>query len=92
MKKNATGAEKTGIRSIPAGIGNLGINKTNTPTSIITQGDTLIGNPLYWNMLLIPFAIDPLGRFGPLLQNFLFGHHLAPLLRFAPSRPNSTQM
>jgi hypothetical protein len=43
-------------------------------------------------MLLIPFAIDPLGRFGPLLQNFLFGHHPAPLLWFPPSKPNATQM
>ena len=43
-------------------------------------------------MLLIPFAIDPLGRFGPLLQNFLFGQQSAPQLRFPPSRPNATQM
>jgi hypothetical protein len=68
------------------------INKTDAPTSIITRGDTLIGNLLNRNMLLIPFAIDPLGRFGPLLQNFLFGHHPSPLLRFPPSRPNATQM
>ena len=43
-------------------------------------------------MLLIPFATDPLGRFGPLLHNFLFGHHPAPLLWFPPSRPNTTHM
>ncbi len=42
--------------------------------------------------LNIAFAIDPLGIFGPLLQNFLFGHHPAPLLRFPHSRPNTTQM
>ncbi len=68
------------------------INKTNASTSIITWDDTLIGDLLHRNMLLIPFAIDPLGRFGPLLQHFLFGHHPAPLLRFPPSRPNATQM
>ena len=67
-------------------------NKTEPSTSIITHGDTLIGDLLHRNMLLIPFAIDPLGRFGPLLQNFLFGHHPAPQLRFPPSRPNATQM
>ena len=66
-EKNATGVEKTGIRRIPAGMGNLGINKNDTPTSIITRGDTLIGDLLHRNMLLIPFAIDPLGRFGLLL-------------------------
>ena len=44
------------------------------------------------NMLQIPFAIDPLSRFRPLLQNFLVGNHPAPLLQFPPSRPNVTQM
>ncbi len=53
------------------------ISKTNPATSIVTRGDTLIGNLLDPNMLLIPFGIDPLGRFGPLLHNFLFGHHPA---------------
>jgi hypothetical protein len=68
------------------------INKTDTSTSIITRGNTLIGNLLHQNMLLIPFAIDPLGRSRPLLQNFLFSHHPAPQLWFPPSRPNATQM
>jgi hypothetical protein len=67
-------------------------NKTVTSTSTISRGDTLIGDLLHQNMLLIPCAIDPLGRFGPLLQNFLFGQHSAPQLRFPPSRPNATQM
>ena len=66
--------------------------KNDAATSTITRGDTLIGDLLHRNMLLIPFAIDPLGRFGPLLQNFLFGQHSAPQLRFPPSRPNATQM
>ncbi len=68
------------------------INKTNTSTSIITQGDTLIKDLLHQNMLLILFATDPLGRFGPLLQHFLFGSHPAPLLWFPPSKQNATQM
>jgi hypothetical protein len=67
-------------------------SKTNPSTSIITRGDTLIGDLLHRNMLLILFAMDPLGRFGPLLHNFLFGHHPAPQLWFPPSRPNATQM
>ena len=66
------------------------INKTYASTAIITRSDTLIGDLLHRNMLLIPFAIDPLGRFGPLL--LLFGHHSAPQLWFPPSRPNATQM
>ncbi len=67
-------------------------NKTNTSTLVTTKGDSLIGDLLHRNMLLIPFAIDPLGRFGPLLQNLLFGHHPAPLLQYPPSKPNATQM
>jgi hypothetical protein len=67
-------------------------NKMDPSTSIITHGDILIGDLLHRNMLLILFAIDPLGRFGPLLQNFLVGHHPAPQLRFPPSRPNASQM
>jgi hypothetical protein len=65
--------------------------KDPTP-SIDNHGDTLIGNLLNQNMLLIPFAIDPLGRFGPLLHNFLFGHHPAPLLSFPTSKPNAMEM
>ena len=45
-------------------------NKTEPSTSIITHGDTLIGDLLHQNMLLIPFAKVSLGRFSPLLQIF----------------------
>jgi hypothetical protein len=45
------------------------INKTNPTTSIVTCDDTLIGKLLDQIMLLILFAIDPLGRFGPLLHS-----------------------
>ena len=45
-------------------------NKTDPSTSIITHGDTLIGDLLHQNMLLIPFAKVSLGRFSPLLQIF----------------------
>ena len=39
---------------------------------ITTIGDTVIGNILDQNMILLPFAINPLGHFGPILQHFLF--------------------
>jgi hypothetical protein len=68
------------------------INKTDSSTSITTKGDSILGDLLQRNMLLIPFAIDPLGHFGPLLQNFLFGHHPAPILHFPASKPNGSQM
>jgi hypothetical protein len=58
----------------------------------LTATNSSIGNLLHWNMLPILYAIDPLGRFGPLLQNFLFSQHPAPQLPFPPSRPNATQI
>jgi hypothetical protein len=69
-------------------------NKTEPSTSIITHGDTLIGDLLHQNMLLIPFVKVSLGRFSPLLQIFssVTTQHPAPQLRFPPSRPNATQM
>jgi hypothetical protein len=41
-------------------------------------------------MLLLSFAIDPLGCFGPILQHFLF--NIPPTLQFPPSKPNATKM
>ena len=42
-------------------------NKTDKITGTTTTGDTVIGDLLDHNMILIPIAIDPFGRFGPIL-------------------------
>jgi hypothetical protein len=69
----------------------LGLNnKTDPKTSIVACGDTLIGNRLERNMLLIPFVTDPFGRLGPFFHNFLFGHHPAFFITFSTSRSNAT--
>ena len=39
---------------------------------ITTISDTVIGDILDQNMILLHLVIDPLGRFGPILQYFLF--------------------
>ena len=68
-------------------------NKINSsePSSRIT-GDSVIGDLLLQNMILIPFAVDPHGRFGPILNHFLF-HTTATLsYDFPTSRPNATIM
>ena len=39
----------------------------------VISGDELIGELFRANMVLIPMAIDPHGRLGPMFQNFLFG-------------------
>ena len=59
---------------------------------MVTTGDDLLGDLLTREMLLLPFAIDPLGRFGPLLEHFLFGSHNSPAISFPASRPNATKM
>ena len=48
-------------------------NETNKITGTTTTRDTVIDDLLDRNMILIPIAIDPFGRFGPILQTFLFG-------------------
>jgi hypothetical protein len=43
-------------------------------------------------MVLLPFAFDPLGRFGPILRHFLLNSTPHQHLDFHPSRPNATKM
>ena len=43
-------------------------------------------------MALLLFAIDPFGRFGPILRHFLLDHRPLSHLTFPPSRPNATAM
>ena len=53
-------------------------NKTDASASTITRGDTLIGNLLHRNMLLIPFVIDPLAgsaRFSKTSSSANTWHH-----------------
>jgi hypothetical protein len=67
-------------------------NKTDPTTGTITVGDTLIGDLLTHNMVLIPLAIDPHGRFGPLLQTFLFDTEPTIPITFTTNKPNATLM
>ncbi len=64
--------------------------KTSTGISII--GDKVIGNILAKNMILIPLAIDPFGRFGPLFQHFLFNTPPTTPITFTNAKPNTTLM
>ncbi len=45
-------------------------NKQDNEANII-DGDVVIGKLIKANMVLIPFALDPHGRWGPILQHFL---------------------
>jgi hypothetical protein len=43
-------------------------------------------------MILIPIAIDPFGRFGPILQIFLYNTQPTNPITFTPTKPNATSM
>ena len=68
------------------------VNKRNPTTSVMSSGDTVISERVARQMILLPFAIDPHGRFGPLLDHFFFGSHRPPPLSFPTSKPNASLM
>ena len=61
------------------------------PTTRI-NGDAVIGDLLQQNMILLPFAIDPHGRFGLILTHFLFQPTAQLAFDFPTSRPNARIM
>ena len=67
-------------------------NKRDPATGTQIKGDAIIGDLLQRNMTLLPFAIDPFGRLGPLARGFLFGTSPAKALTFPPSRPHASEM
>ena len=67
-------------------------NKTSPSTHTLTRGDDLIHDLLQRNMILLPFAIDPLGRFGPILQNFLLDTPPRTPIQLPPSKRHGTIM
>ena len=66
-------------------------NKTNIHENTIV-GDDVIGDLLYNNMILLPFALDSFGRFGLALQNFLFNTATPPKYKFKANLPNASIM
>jgi hypothetical protein len=67
-------------------------NKRDPTTGTTIPGDSIIGDILHNNMTLIPFAIDPFGRLGPILRHFLFDTRPTVPLSFPPSQPHATEM
>ena len=67
-------------------------NKRDPDSGARIDGDNIIGDLLGKNMTLIPFAIDPFGRLGPLARTFLFGTTPARKLSFPASRPHASEM
>jgi hypothetical protein len=67
-------------------------NKTDKITGTTTTGDNVFGDLLDRNMTLIPIAIDPFGRFGPILQTFLYDTQPTNPITFTSTKPNATTM
>jgi hypothetical protein len=71
-------------------------NRTNkrdvNDTSTSIHGDKVIGDLLQQNMILLPFAIDPHGRWGPILENFLSHSSTNLEYKFNANRPNAKIM
>ena len=68
------------------------LGTTDDVTGATVLGDCLIGEIAAKNAVMIPFAIDHLGRIGPMARRFLFGE--APPLdyTFPVTRLNAARM
>jgi hypothetical protein len=66
-------------------------NKQDNEANII-DGDIAIGELIEANMVLLPFVIDPHGRWGPILQHFLSILDKALDYNFPQHQPNAQNM
>ena len=55
-------------------------------------GETLIGELLDKSIALIPMAVDPHGKWGPLMDRLLHNTAPPPDLRIPPTHPNARRM
>jgi hypothetical protein len=67
-------------------------NKRDPDTGARIDGYDFIGDLLAKHMTLIPFAIGPFGRLGPLVRTFLSGTTPTQQLSFPASRPHASEM
>jgi len=65
-------------------------NRVNPTTLEVIDGDHVIRQLVQAMIIMIPFAIDPHGRWGPMTHNFLFGH--SPRRHMTFSRQSATEM
>ena len=66
---------------------------TNTAPTNTIHGDTIMGDLLTANTILLAFALDPFGRWGPIMQNFLTTSTTSIQQKpFRANRPNANTM
>ena len=66
--------------------------KITTEQGQTIMGDELLGDLIRKHIVLIPMAIDPHGKFGPMLEHFLFGYTPRKPLSFIDNRFYGAQM
>ena len=66
--------------------------RDDSPNHNTIHGDTIIGELLSQNMILLPIAIDPHGRWGPMTENFLRLSSASLHYTFRPDRQNASIM
>ena len=64
----------------------------HTPSCRTIQGESIIRDLINSNTILLPFVLDPHGRWGPIMQNFLTTSTSTTQLQFPPSRPHANTM
>ena len=67
-------------------------DKPHSSLRHIIKGEDVINELLNKQMILLPFAIDPLGRWGPITTTFLQGNKHTLQYTFQTSRNNAAIM
>ena len=55
-------------------------------------GERIMGELVQANIVLLPLAIDPLGKWGPMMDRFLFGADARAEFSIPSSHPNAAAM
>ena len=70
-----------------------GIDDDDDAHTSAVSGDTIIGDLVNKGIVLLPMAIDPHGRLGPMAENFLFNHTPRKHIMFNEAKyPNASTM
>jgi len=71
----------------------MGENKDDNVMGVRILGDHLMGILFRMGIALIPMVLDPHGKWGPLMENFLFHYsQCKPQAKFVATRSNAAAM
>jgi hypothetical protein len=67
-------------------------DKPHSSLGHIIRGENVIQELLDTDRILLPFAINPFGRWGPITRTFLTGNDTTTIYNFPPNKPNAATM